>query len=116
MVEQKQPENNGGFRALGFGKTDDRVYSELTTDHSIDLTRSQVADCYLGRVGLINCGGASAGGGDLAKAVRAAAVNKRAGGMGLTVGRESFQRPRDEGVALIHAVQDVYLDDTVTIA
>ncbi|MFG2088539.1 class I fructose-bisphosphate aldolase [Spirillospora sp. NPDC048824] len=116
IVKQKQPENNGGFRALGFGKTDDRVYDELTTDHPIDLTRWQVANCYLGRVGLINSGGASAGGGDLAKAVRTALINKRAGGMGLIVGRKSFQRPRDEGVALINAIQDVYLDDTVTVA
>lgn len=116
IVKQKQPENNGGFRALGFGKTDDRVYGELTTDHPIDLTRWQVANCYLGRVGLINSGGASVGGGDLAKAVRTAVINKRAGGMGLIVGRKSFQRPRDEGVELIHAVQDVYLDEAITVA
>jgi class I fructose-bisphosphate aldolase len=116
IVKQKQPENNGGFHALGFGKTDDRVYGELTTDHPIDLTRWQVANCYLGRVGLINSGGASVGGGDLAKAVRTAVINKRAGGMGLIVGRKSFQRPRDEGVELIHAVQDVYLDEAITVA
>lgn len=116
IVKQKQPETNGGFTALGFGKTDDRVYDELTTGHPIDLTRWQVANCYMGRVGLINSGGASAGGGDLVKAVRTAVINKRAGGMGLIVGRKSFQRPRDEGVELIHAVQDVYLDDAVTVA
>ncbi|MFI0411752.1 class I fructose-bisphosphate aldolase [Actinomadura sp. 3N508] len=116
IVKQKQPQSNGGFRALDFGRTDERVYGELTTEHPIDLTRWQVANCYMGRVGLINSGGASAGGGDLAKAVRTAVINKRAGGMGLIVGRKSFQRPRGEGVALLHAVQDVYLDDTVTIA
>lgn len=116
IVKQKQPENNGGFRALGFGKTDDRVYDELTTDHPVDLTRWQVANCYLGRVGLINSGGASVGGGDLAKAVRTAVINKRAGGMGLIVGRKSFQRPGDEGVALINTIQDVYLDEAITVA
>lgn len=116
IVKQKQPENNGGYRALKFGKTHPRVYDELTTEHPIDLTRWQVANCYLGRVGLINSGGASAGHGDLAQAVRTAVINKRAGGMGLIVGRKSFQRPMDEGVELIHAVQDVYLDESITIA
>ena len=116
IVKQKQPESNGGFRALGFGKTDDRVYDELTTDHPVDLTRWQVANCYMGRVGLINSGGASGGQGDLAQAVRTAVINKRAGGTGLIVGRKSFQRPLDEGVRLIHAVQDVYLDEAVTVA
>ncbi|MBO2447945.1 class I fructose-bisphosphate aldolase [Actinomadura barringtoniae] len=116
IVKQKQPENNGGFRALGFGKTDDRVYDELTTDHPVDLTRWQVANCYMGRVGLINSGGASGGQGDLAQAVRTAVINKRAGGMGLIVGRKSFQRPLAEGVELINAVQDVYLDEAITIA
>jgi len=116
IVKQKQPENNGGYRALKFGKTHPRVYDELTTEHPIDLTRWQVANCYLGRVGLINSGGASAGQGDLAQAVRTAVINKRAGGMGLIVGRKSFQRPMDEGVELIHAVQDVYLDESITIA
>lgn len=116
IVKQKQPLNNGGYRALGFGKTDDRVYDGLTTFHPIDLTRWQVVNCYMGRVGLINSGGASSGQGDLAQAVRTAVVNKRAGGMGLIVGRKSFQRPMDEGAALIHAVQDVYLDDSITIA
>jgi class I fructose-bisphosphate aldolase len=116
IVKQKQPENNGGFRTLKFGKTHPRVYDELTSDHPIDLTRWQVANCYMGRVGLINSGGASAGQGDLAQAVRTAVINKRAGGMGLIVGRKSFQRPMDQGVELIHAVQDVYLDETITVA
>jgi DhnA-type fructose-1,6-bisphosphate aldolase and related enzymes len=116
IVKQKQPEHNGGYRALKFGKTHPRVYDELTTDHPIDLTRWQVANCYMGRVGLINSGGASAGHGDLAQAVRTAVINKRAGGMGLIVGRKSFQRPMDEGVELIHAVQDVYLDESITVA
>ncbi|MBX6765996.1 MAG: class I fructose-bisphosphate aldolase [Actinomadura rubrobrunea] len=116
IVKQKQPENNGGFRALKFGKTSDLVYDELTTDHPIDLTRWQVVNCYMGRVGLINSGGASTGHGDLAQAVRTAVINKRAGGMGLIVGRKSFQRPMTEGVRLIRAVQDVYLDDSITVA
>ncbi|MEO3808940.1 class I fructose-bisphosphate aldolase [Sphaerisporangium sp. B11E5] len=116
IVKQKQPETNGGFRAIGFGKTHDLVYDALTSDHPIDLTRWQVANCYMGRVGLINSGGSSSGAADLARAVRTAVINKRAGGMGLIVGRKAFQRPTDEGVALIHAVQDVYLDDTVTLA
>jgi class I fructose-bisphosphate aldolase len=116
IVKQKQPENNGGYRALGFGKTHDRVYDELTSDDPIDLTRWQVVNCYLGRVGLINSGGASAGKNDLAQAVRTAVINKRAGGMGLIVGRKSFQRPMPEGAQLIHAVQDVYLDTGITVA
>jgi class I fructose-bisphosphate aldolase len=116
IVKQKQPQNNGGFRAVQFGKTDDRVYSELTTDHPVDLTRWQVANCYLGRVGLINSGGSSSGQGDLSQAVRTAVINKRAGGMGLIVGRKSFQRPTPAGIRLLHAVQDVYLDESVTIA
>ena len=116
IIKQKQPETTGGYNALGFGKTDPRVYSELTTDHPIDLTRWQVANCYAGRIGLINSGGESKGEGDLAQAVRTAVINKRAGGQGLIVGRKAFQRPRDEGAALIHAIQDVYLDPAVTIA
>jgi fructose-bisphosphate aldolase, class I len=116
IVKQKQPENNGGFRALRFGKTDDRVYDELATDHPVELTRWQVANCYMGRAGLINSGGASAGKGDLAQAVRTAVINKRAGGMGLIVGRKSFQRPMAEGVGVLHAVQDVYLDPHITVA
>lgn len=116
IVKQKQPENNGGYRALDFGKTDALLYDRLTTDHPIDLTRWQVANCYLGRVGLINSGGASAGETDLAQAVRTAVINKRAGGTGLITGRKAFQRPTDEGIELLHAVQDVYLDDSITIA
>jgi class I fructose-bisphosphate aldolase len=116
IIKQKQPENNGGYNALQFGKTDPLVYSQLTTDHPIDLTRWQVVNCYAGRVGLINSGGESKGADDLAQAVRTAVINKRAGGTGLIVGRKAFQRPLDEGAALIHAIQDVYLNPDVTIA
>ena len=116
IVKQKQPENNGGFAAIGFGRTDRRVYDELTTDHPIDLTRWQVLNCFAGRAGLINSGGASAGDGDLAQAIRTAVINKRAGGTGLITGRKAFQRPTPDGVALLHAVQDVYLDERITIA
>jgi class I fructose-bisphosphate aldolase len=116
IIKQKQPENNGGYNAVGFGKTDPLVYDELTTDHPIDLTRWQVVNCYAGRIGLINSGGESTGESDLAQAVRTAVINKRAGGQGLIVGRKSFQRPMAEGAALIHAVQDVFLDQSITIA
>jgi class I fructose-bisphosphate aldolase len=116
IIKQKQPENNGGYNALKFGKTDPLVYSELTTDHPIDLTRWQVVNCYAGRIPLINSGGESKGADDMAQAVRTAVINKRAGGAGLIVGRKAFQRPAAEGAALIHAIQDVYLDETVTIA
>ena len=116
LIKQKQPENNGGYVALGFGKTDPLVYEQLTTDNPIDLTRWQVVNCYAGRVGLINSGGESSGAGDLAQAVRTAVINKRAGGQGLIVGRKAFQRPTEEGAALIQAIQDVYLDPEVTIA
>jgi class I fructose-bisphosphate aldolase len=116
LIKQKQPECNNGYGALGFGKTDPLVYDSLTTDHPIDLTRWQVVNCYAGRIGLINSGGESKGADDLAQAVRTAVINKRAGGSGLIVGRKSFQRPTDEGAALIHAIQDVYLDPEVTIA
>ena len=116
IVKQKMPENNGGYTALKFGRTDPLVYSELTTEHPVDLTRWQVVNCYAGRVGLINSGGESAGATDLGQAVRTAVVNKRAGGMGLIVGRKAFQRPMSEGVGIIHAVQDVFLDDGVTVA
>jgi class I fructose-bisphosphate aldolase len=115
IVKQKQPENNGGFKAIKFAKTHDKVYSELSSDHPIDLTRYQVANCYMGRAGLINSGGAS-GSNDLAQAVRTAVINKRAGGMGLISGRKAFQKPMGEGVALLNAIQDVYLNDGVTIA
>jgi len=116
IVKQKQPENNGGYKAIKFGKTHDKVYSELTTDHPIDLTRYQVVNCYMGRVGLINSGGASGGANDLAQAVRTAVVNKRAGGMGLISGRKAFQKPMKDGVKLLNAIQDVYLDKKVTVA
>ena len=116
IVKQKQPETNRGFTALKFGKTDELVYSRLTTDHPIDLTRYQVINCYMGRAGLINSGGASSGGGDLAEAVRTAVINKRAGGMGLISGRKAFQKPMQEGVELLNAIQDVYLCQEVTIA
>jgi fructose-bisphosphate aldolase, class I len=117
IVKQKLPETNGGYQAFkGYGKTSKLVYESLTTDHPIDLTRWQVANSYMGRVGLINSGGASAGESDLAEAVRTAVINKRAGGTGLISGRKAFQRPTREGVALLHAIQDVYLDPSVTIA
>jgi class I fructose-bisphosphate aldolase len=117
IIKQKLPENNGGYNALeGYGKTNKLVYSDLTTDNPIDLTRYQVANCYMGRIGLINSGGESKGAGDLAAAVRTAVVNKRAGGMGLISGRKAFQRPMDEGIVLLQAIQDVYLDPSVTIA
>ncbi|HYW93922.1 MAG TPA: class I fructose-bisphosphate aldolase [Gammaproteobacteria bacterium] len=116
IVKQKQAENNGGFRAIGFGKTSDKVYTELAPDHPIELCRYQVANCYMGRIGLINSGGASTGESDLAQAVRTAVINKRAGGIGLISGRKAFQKPMKDGVELLHAIQDVYLDDSVTIA
>ncbi|MDR3229831.1 MAG: class I fructose-bisphosphate aldolase [Synergistaceae bacterium] len=116
IIKQKLPENNGGYRALNFGKTSAEVYAKLTTDHPIDLTRYQVLNCYSGRAGLINSGGASGGEADLADAVRTAVINKRAGGMGLILGRKAFQRPMKEGVQIINAIQDVYLNKDVTIA
>jgi len=115
IVKQKLPVNNGGFTAIGFGKTNPKMYSELTTDHPIDLTRYQVINDYMGRIGLINSGGAS-GSDDFGDAVKTAVINKRAGGMGLIVGRKAFQRPMDEGVKLLHAIQDVYLCEDVDIA
>jgi class I fructose-bisphosphate aldolase len=116
IVKQKQPELNGGFTALKFGKTDPLVYDELAGTHPIDMTRWQVVNCYMGRVGLINSGGESRGASDLTEAVRTAVINKRAGGQGLIVGRKAFQRPTAEGIALLHAIQDVYLDPAVTLA
>ncbi|MBX9878010.1 MAG: class I fructose-bisphosphate aldolase [Candidatus Obscuribacterales bacterium] len=115
IIKQKLPENNGGYNALKFGKTDSRVYSELTTDHPIDLTRYQVANCYMGRAGLINSGGAS-GQNDLEDAVATAIINKRAGGTGLISGRKAFQKPMKDGIQLLNAIQDVYLSDDITIA
>jgi fructose-bisphosphate aldolase, class I len=116
IIKQKLPENNGGYNAINFGKTHKVVYSQLTSDNPIDLTRYQLANCYMGRSGLINSGGASAGESDLKDAVRTAVINKRAGGMGLISGRKAFQRPLNEGVGLLNAIQDVYLNSAVTIA
>lgn len=116
IIKQKMPENNGGYSALKFGKTHPKVYSDLVPDeHPIEMTRYQLANCYLGRIGLINSGGAS-GDNDFADAIRTAVINKRAGGMGLILGRKAFQRPMTEGVKLINLLQDVYLDDAITIA
>ncbi len=115
IVKQKQPENNGGYNAIKFGKTNKKVYSDLTTDNPIDLTRYQVINNYLGRVGLINSGGAS-GDNDFADAARTAVINKRAGGMGLISGRKAFQRPMKDGVKLLNTIQDVYLTKEVTVA
>jgi class I fructose-bisphosphate aldolase len=116
IIKQKQAENNGGYTAIGFGRTDPLVYDELTTDHPIDLTRWQVANCYMGRIPLINSGGESKGDSDLAQAVRTAIINKRAGGAGLITGRKAFQRPTRDGVELLNAVQDVYLDPAIRLA
>lgn len=116
IIKQKLPESNDGYGAVGFGRTSPLVYSELTSDHPIDLTRWQVANCYMGRAGLINSGGAASGAGDIEQAVRTAVINKRAGGMGLISGRKSFQRPMSEGVELLNTIQDVYLDKSITIA
>ncbi len=116
IIKQKLPTNNGGYTAINFGKTHKKVYDELTTDHPIDLTRYQVANCYMGRAGLINSGGESKGATDLAEAIRTAVINKRAGGQGLISGRKSFQKPRKEGIELLNAIQDVYLNKEITIA
>lgn len=118
IIKQKLPENNGGYNALKFGKTSKLVYEKLSSDSPIDLTRYQVANCYMGRCGLINSGGASTGKGDsdLKEAVKTAVINKRAGGMGLISGRKAFQKPMKDGVELLHAIQDVYIDKDVTIA
>jgi class I fructose-bisphosphate aldolase len=115
IIKQKQPQNNGGFSALEFGKIHEKMYSELISDHPIDLTRYQVANCYMGRIGLINSGGGS-GENDMAQAVRTAVINKRAGGMGLISGRKTFQKPMKEGVEMFHAIQDVFLDPDITVA
>jgi len=116
IIKQKLPTNNGGYTAINFGKTSPLVYSKLTTDHPIDLCRYQVANCYMGRVGLINSGGESKGAADLADAVTTAVVNKRAGGMGLISGRKAFQKPMTDGIELLHTIQDVYLDKSITFA
>lgn len=120
IIKQKQPVNNGGYKALNmgdssYGKLDERIYTELSGEHPIDLTRYQVANCYMGRAGLINSGGGS-GDNDFAQAVRTAVINKRAGGMGLISGRKAFQRPMDEGVKILNFIQDVYLDENITVA
>jgi len=116
IVKQKQATNNNGYTAIGFGKTHPLVYSDLVTDHPVDLVRWQVANCYMGRIGLINSGGSSSGQGDLAQAVRTAVINKRGGGAGLISGRKAFQRPMSEGVELLNAIQDVFLCNDVTVA
>lgn len=116
IIKQKLPVNNGGYNATGHGKTHPKVYTELSSDHPIDLCRYQVANCYMGRMGLINSGGESKGASDLAEAVTTAVINKRAGGQGLISGRKAFQKPMNEGIALLNAIQDVYLSEEVTIA
>ncbi|MFN7313966.1 MAG: class I fructose-bisphosphate aldolase [Bacteroidota bacterium] len=116
IIKQKLPTTNGGYTALNFGKTHNKVYTELSSNNPIDLTRYQVANCYMGRIGLINSGGESKGASDMAEAVTTAVVNKRAGGQGLILGRKAFQKPVAEGVALLNAVQDVYLDKSITLA
>lgn len=116
IIKQKLATNNGGYKAVSFGKTHDKVYSDLSSDHPIDLCRYQLANCYMGRRGLINSGGASGGDSDLADAVKTAVINKRAGGSGLILGRKAFQKSMDEGVKIINAVQDVYLEKSIDIA
>ena len=116
IIKQKQPTNNGGYIAVNFGRTNNKVYSELTTNHPIDLTRYQLMNCYMGRVGLINSGGASSGKNDLQKIIKTAVINKRAGGMGLISGRKVFQKPMDEGIKILNEIQNVYLCKEITIA
>ena len=116
IIKQKQATNNGGFTAIGFGKTHPKMYDSLNSNHPIDLTRYQLANCYMGRSGMINSGGASSGESDLADAVRTAVINKRAGGTGLISGRKAFQRPMEEGVKLLNAIQNVYLTKEIDIA
>ncbi|MGB7488792.1 MAG: fructose-bisphosphate aldolase, partial [Thermoanaerobaculia bacterium] len=116
IVKQKQATKDGGYTAVGFGKTSPLVYSDLSSDHPVDLVRWQVANCYMGRIGMINSGGASGGQGDLAQAVRTAVINKRGGGTGMISGRKAFQRPMAEGVELLNAIQDVFLSREITVA
>lgn len=116
LIKQKLPENNGGFKAIGFGKYDERMYTNLSTDHPIDLTRYMVANCYMGKIGLINSGGEFKGDSDLLESVKTAVVNKRAGGLGLILGRKAFQRPFDQGVELLQSIQDVYLAKEIDLA
>ncbi|HET6242990.1 MAG: class I fructose-bisphosphate aldolase [Bacteroidetes bacterium] len=116
IIKQKLPVNNGGYNAINFGKTHKKIYDELTTDHPIDLCRYQVANCYMGKIGLINSGGESKGSSDLSEAVTTAVINKRAGGQGLISGRKAFQKPIKDGIELLNAVQDVYLDKQIDLA
>lgn len=116
IIKQKMPTTNGGFTQIGFGKSDPDMYKKLSSDHPIDLCRYQVANCYMGKIGLINSGGASSGEGDMKEAVKTAIINKRAGGMGLIMGRKAFQRPMEEGIQLLNAVQDIYLNPGIDIA
>jgi class I fructose-bisphosphate aldolase len=116
FIKQKMPDNNGGFKAINFSKSHPEMYSKLSTDHPIDLCRYQVINCYMGRIGLINSGGESSGASDFQEAVKTAVINKRAGGMGLILGRKAFQRPFNEGVKLLNLVQDVYLTKAIDIA
>lgn len=116
IIKQKLPTNNFGFKEIGFGKYDDDMYEALTTDHPIDLCRLQVANCYMGKIGLINSGGGSKGKSDLSEAVTTAVINKRAGGSGLIMGRKAFQKPFSEGVRVLQSVQEVYLDNKINIA
>lgn len=116
IIKQKLPTNNGGFKAIGFGKYEEAMYDQLASEHPVDLCRYQVANCYMGKIGLISSGGASSGSNDLKEAVETAIINKRAGGMGLILGRKAFQRPFSEGVELLHAVQEVYKNDQISIA
>lgn len=116
IIKQKMPTHNGGFKAMNYSKIHDKMYSELSSDHPIDLTRYQLANCYMGRAGLINSGGASIGEGDLMESVETAVINKRAGGMGLISGRKIFQRPMSEGIKILNAIQEVYLDNSITVA
>lgn len=116
IIKQKLPTNNGGYKATKHGKTHEKVYSQMTTDNPIDLCRYQLANCYMGKIPLINSGGESKGASDLAESIRTAVINKRAGGMGLILGRKAFQRPWKDGVALVNAIQDVYLDKKITLA
>ena len=116
IIKQKMPDVNGGFTAINFAKSDPLMYSQLSSDHPIDMVRYQLANCYMGRAGLINSGGESMGREDLADTVRNAVINKRAGGMGLIVGRRAFKRPFKEGVELLNALQDVYLDKEISLA
>ncbi len=115
IIKQKLPENNGGFKAIGFGKTSEKIYGGICNEHPIDMTRYQIANCFMGRMGLINSGGPS-GKNDLQQAVTTAVINKRAGGTGLISGRKAFQKSRKEGIELLHAIQDVYLNNKITIA